>query len=105
MEWWVSNSNENFLAGVDGSLTNPPMLTPDQIVEFLQHIPQARASYDRLFPTLLPEEQARLNAIVEGSPMLQPLTREVVEDNWQHRFVTMGVQRGGGWAPPPFPAI
>lgn len=102
MEWWFQHGNENMLKGVEGDETNPPMLTGDQITHFLQHIPQAMASYNRIYPTLLPEERARLDSIVEGAPSLKPLVRENMEDAWQHRMNTPRVQRGGGWAPPPF---
>lgn len=102
MEWWFQSGNENMLKGVEGDETNMPRLTGDQITQFLQHIPQSRASYDRIYPTLLPEEQARLDSIVEGAPTLVPLIRENMEDAWQHRFNTPRLQRGGGWAPPPF---
>ncbi len=103
LEWWFqSGGTENMLKGVEGDETNPPRLTGDQITEFLQHIPQARASYSRIYPTLLPEEQARLDSIVDGSPSLEPLTPDTIADNFQHRLNTPRLQRGGGWAPPPF---
>lgn len=103
MEWWFqSNGTENMLKGVEGDDTNPPRLTGEQITAFLQQIPQARASYNRVYPTLLPEEQARLDSIVDGAPTLVPLVRENMEDAWQHRMNTPRLQRGGGWAPPPF---
>lgn len=102
MEWWFLRSGENMLKGVDGDPNNVPRLTPDQIVDFITHIPQSRASYDRIFPTLLPEEQDRLNEIVSGAPSLTPLVWDNIADNFQHRLNTPRLQRGGGWSPPPF---
>lgn len=90
------------LKGVEGDESNPPRLTGDQITYFLQHIPQAMESYNRIYPTLLPEERAHLDSIVEGAPSLKPLIRENIEDAWQHRMNTPRLQRGGGWMPPPF---
>lgn len=102
MEWWFQGGGENMLKGVEGDLDNPPRLTGEQITEFLQQIPQAMASYNRIYPTLLPEEQARLDSIVGGAPSLIPLTLDTIADNFQHRMNTPRLQRGGGWAPPPF---
>jgi len=102
MEWWFQGDGENMLKGVDGDEANPPRLTGDQITDFLQHVPQAQASYNRIYPTLLPGERARLDSIVEGSPSLKPLVWDIISDNFQHRLNTPRLQRGGGWAPPPF---
>lgn len=102
MEWWFQHGGENMLKGVEGDETNPPMLNGDQITTFLQQIPQAQASYNRIYPTLLPEEQARLDSIVEGAPSLRSLTLDTIADNFQHRINTPRLQRGGGWIPPPF---
>lgn len=102
MEWWITKSGDNTLKGVVGDPDNPIQLDNETIVHFLMHIPQARASFDRLLPTMLLEEQDRLEYLISGSAGLQPLTREMVEDNFQRRLNTDGVRRGGGWAPPPF---
>ena len=102
LEWWLTKSGDNLLQGVPGDATNPPLLTDDMIVEFLMQIPESRASFDRLVPNMLPEEQARLAILTEGAVSLTPLLRDTIADNFQHRFNTSGIRRGGGWAPPPF---
>jgi hypothetical protein len=101
-EWWITGSQDNMLKGVEGDESNPLRLEGEAIVEFLMMIPQSRASFDRLLPTMEVAEQARLNELVEGSPSLQPLVTANIDDNFQHRMNTPRLQRGGGWMPPPF---
>ncbi len=91
-EFWVNNSGQNLLAGVD-----PPVLEDEFILDFLRRIPDARASFERLYPTMEPEERERLRDLAEGLPLWIPPT--VREDFFQKRQNTAGIfttgPRGG----------
>ena len=107
MEWWFDNSGQNLLKGVVGDVNNHIRLADEAIVDFLMEIQDARDSFNRLVPTMLPAEQDRLKALIAGAPTLAPLIHDRVSDNFQHRMNTMSIRtsgpRGGGsWAPPPF---
>ena len=91
-EFWVNASGQNLLGGID-----PPVLEDDDILDFLRRIPDARASFERLYPTMTVEERTRLRALTEGLPLwIDPHTRE---DNFQNRQNTEGIfttgPRGG----------
>jgi hypothetical protein len=73
--WWVDEQGRNNLAGVEESETNPPVLSVDTIVEFLTKYAPARQGFRELIGTMRPEEQERLNAIVQQNP------RALVEDS------------------------
>lgn len=73
----------NNLAGVPGSLTNPPILPDSSIIEFLLTIPIARQDFRVLVPTMLPEEQDRLNTLVAMNPRTMkdyPMDDQVIDD-------------------------
>lgn len=89
MEWWINNSNQNLLGGVD-----PPRLPDDMIVSFLKTIPGARESFNRLVPQMLPEEQARLWPLAETAKYLQR-DYKAVEDDFQARLNKAGVRTAG----------
>jgi len=90
-EWWVDDSGINTLKGVPGDPTNPPMLREDYIFDFLRKIPAARDSYNRIYPTLLPEEKARLDLIVDGGALFLQPDIQGTEDNFQRRQNTAGI--------------
>lgn len=50
--------------------SNPAVLEDEFILYSIQHVPQARSDFNRLFPSLLPEEQERLNNLIELNPRL-----------------------------------
>lgn len=89
-EWWIFDNGTNSLKGVPGDVTNPPVLTDGQIFDFLRHIPEARKSLNRLYPTLLPEEQARLDPIIQGAKFLQP-DDKAASDLFMRRQNTDGI--------------
>lgn len=72
MEWWFQKPNQNLLKGIDpiyntdGTITMPEnqlewaRLPKPYILDFLIRIPEARASFIRIFPSLTEEEQERL---------------------------------------------
>lgn len=67
MEWWFNNSGLNLLKGVAGDEGNPLRLPDASIIAFLRSIPAARDSFNRLVPTMLEDEQIRLQTIASGS--------------------------------------
>ena len=89
-EWWVQDGI-NFLKGIPGDAFNPPMPPPtiDQcsgevqnlwhganlsdefIVCFLRSVPAARDSFCRMIKFCSIEEQARLYALWDASPILR----------------------------------
>lgn len=73
-EFWFNNSNQNLLKGVEGDEDNPPMLDADFIMDFFARIPSALQSYQRIRPSLLVEEQERLDGILQASIMYQKLS-------------------------------
>ena len=99
-EWWVNSSGTNNLKGVEDDDDNPILLDDDTIVEFLQRIPEARASFDRLYPSMLDDEKERLDELARVAQ------RMIVDDTdasdiVQRRANRAGVRRGGGFMPPP----
>lgn len=73
--WWFDNQNRNNLSGIPGDADNPAILPDHVIVDFLLNIPIAKQDFKVLVPTMLPEEQVRLNGITARNPLtLQPFT-------------------------------
>lgn len=101
-EFWINGEGQNMLKGVLGDVSNPPLLSDEYIVEFLLHIPDARTSFDRLFPTMLPEEQVRLSLLRNTAPTSMFLDPVDATDRFQSTLNTSSVRRGGEWAPPPW---
>ena len=56
--------------------TNPIVLRDDIILYALRTSRAARADFRRIFPTLLPEEQARLTNLLEQNPRISALVRD-----------------------------
>ena len=91
MAYWVFNG-KNGLKGVEGTYrasdtcnggmvyipdpVNPLVLTDAQIINALEKSRRARADFNRIFPTLLPEEQARLTKLLEDNPRLFTLNMD-----------------------------
>lgn len=66
--WWFDNQGVNNLKGVENDPTNRIILPDDSIINFLLRSPQARRDFQALVPTMLPDEQERLNGIVARYP-------------------------------------
>lgn len=94
-EWWYSNGNVNLLKGVKDDTSNPPRLTDAAIIDFLRRIPEARESFNRVVPTMLPEERERLEAIATGSARYVQPDYKKVEDDFQARLNKAGVRTAG----------
>jgi hypothetical protein len=94
-EWWYNNSGLNLLKGVDGDPDNRLRLSDEQIIAFLQTIPEARASFERLVPTMLPAERDRLEAIAAGPGHFLTQDPKDASDAFQNRMNRMGVRTAG----------
>jgi hypothetical protein len=90
-EFWRFDSKIG-LAGVEGTVTvvddcyaqkvytpdpnNPAVLSDDIILYALRTSRRARADFNRIFPTLLPEEQARLSTLLADNPRIAALNTD-----------------------------
>lgn len=95
--WWVDETGINYLKGSELDPTNPIRLDDETIIHFLQRIPQAVDDFYNSLPTLLPEEQTRLQNLIEDNPMAtlciaDPKTKA---DNFQKVFNTAGIYTVG----------
>jgi len=98
-EWWFNNSGQNLLSGIPDDEANPPKLSDSMIQQHLRRIPAARESFERLLPTMLPEEQERLNGLarfafanVFRDESLDNAERQARENQ---RIITSGPKGGG----------
>jgi len=94
-EWWINNIGDNTLKGVEGDDCNPPRLEAAMIYDILREIPEARESFNRLYPKLLPEERARLDEILQGIVTYVVDDPKFIEDNFQASQNTVGIQTKG----------
>ena len=92
--WWINNSGQNLLAGVEDDASNPIRLNDLLIVDFLRRIPAARQAFNDLVPNMLPEEQERLRMIAAASVYVV-LDYKQVEDNFQSVLNKTGVKTCG----------
>jgi hypothetical protein len=71
-EWWINNSGQNLLRGLtppEDFPENPAMIDDTTILDWLNRIPDALSSFERLFPNMSTAEQtrlARIRALVTG---------------------------------------
>lgn len=95
--YWTWNQTKNALAGVEGDPDNPVVLHEDFIVDSLMRSRIAADQFCRLFPTMLPEEQARLLDILERRPRAKHLIRnpQSFYDAVQKRDTTSGIRLSG----------
>lgn len=92
--WWFDNQGRNNLAGIPGSTENPAILPDHVIVDLLINVPLAKQSFLALVPTMLPEEQVRLNDLVARNPItLQPFpfNDQQVDDQFMRSQNTPGI--------------
>lgn len=108
-EWWITDNGTNMLSGLDifncdtgmydNDPCNPARLNRVDIIDFLRRIPNARESFNRLYPTMSDEEKLRLDEIAKASKFMES-NPQTVEDNFQRRVNTQGIyttgKKGGG---------
>lgn len=91
MSYW-DYDGKNGLKGVDGTYEvledcfgrsvyhpdpdNPAVLDQENILYALRTSRRARYDFVRIFPTLLPEEQARLTTLLENNPRISALVKD-----------------------------
>ena len=81
---------------------NPAILRDDVIIYALQSSRQARYDFQRIFPTLLPEEQERLTLVLEDNPRVSALVQDdqlfndIVQANDIRSIPVRTVGRRGG---------
>jgi hypothetical protein len=89
MNFWIDSMGRNNLKGVPGDSSNPPILPNDQIWLFLNEYADARKGYREIVSLLLPEEQERLQAIIDSCPNIMDddkLYDQDYEDKVQKRL-------------------
>ena len=96
-EWWINDIGQNTLKGVEEDSTNPIVLPDETVLHFLRRIPASRDSFERLVPTMLPDERTRLEALALNAPMI--VDEKDVSDQFQRRLNSQGLfttgPRGG----------
>lgn len=93
-EWWISGTGVNMLKGVEDDTTNLPRLRDEVIVDFLRRIPAARDSFNRLYPTMLPEEKERLDRL-SSSAFRRLEDTSTIEDRFQKRLNSAPIRTTG----------
>jgi len=87
--FWIDSMGRNNLKGVPEDTSNPPIL-PDNLIElFLNEYADARKGYTEMIPFLLPEEQERIQAIIDKCPNIMDddkLYEQDYEDKVQKRL-------------------
>lgn len=68
--WWFDDQGKNNLKGVEGDPANKIVLPEGSIIGFMLSIPIARRDFKLLVPTMLPDEQVRLNGIAARNPRI-----------------------------------
>lgn len=88
MNFWIRPNGVNTLKGVEDDEFNKPVLPATLIQEMLSDYPDARKGFLELLPTMLPEEQERLQAIVDDCPnvMKDKPNHQQLEDNFQSKL-------------------
>ena len=83
--FWINAGGKNTLKGSDTNPLNPPVLTDIMILEFLKMYPKARADFYQLLPSMLPEEQFRLENLIQEHPSVMKTEKyqQVQEDDFQ----------------------
>ncbi len=120
--YWTFDNYRNGLAGVEGTIelldgdcggrsvyhpdpTNPAVLPAQDILYALRTSRRAREDFRKVFPTLLPEEQARLTELLENNRAEAALLQDpqAVNDRIQAKSIrstpvrTCGPRGGTGY--------
>lgn len=83
--FWLNAQGQNTLKGSETNPANPPVLDDIVILEFLKMYENARKDFYALLPTMLPEEQFRLETLIESHPSVMKSEdyQQVQEDKFQ----------------------
>ena len=94
-DWWNNNVGENMLAGVEGDPDNPPVYPGYAITDMLRRIPAARAAFNRIVPTMTPEEQERLYLLANCVMGYDIYNNKFIEDSFMASQNTVGIRTAG----------
>jgi len=83
--FWINGSGHNTLKGSYTNPANPPFLPDYVILEFLKEHEKSREDLFALLPSMLPEEQARIEELIEAHPsiLISNKPPQQIEDNFQ----------------------
>ena len=83
--FWINKEGVNTLKGTHTNPLNKVYLPDLMIAEFLVDYPQSREDFMNLFQTMLPEEQYRLQEIIDSHPNLFKERKhyQEIEDTFQ----------------------
>lgn len=93
-EWWQNQTGDCLLKGVEGDPDNPIRLQDAFIIDFLRRYQESRNSLNRLYGSLLPEEQARMDQLGQQAKYVYTL-EHTLEDAIQHQANTVGIHTSG----------
>lgn len=93
-EWWFNSTGQNLLTGIVGDDTTPALLADEYIADFLNRIPEARASYQRIRASLTAAEQVRIDALYQMAVNI-PTDTTALTDAHQHKWNTAGIHTAG----------
>ena len=97
--FWVRDTGQNTLKGVEGDEANSPVLPDYLILEFLSDGNQkARDDFQALLPSMLPQEQERLNTLWAFSTKPQK-NEQIIEDEFQNSMNTLRINRANRHLP------
>lgn len=86
--FWINGSGDNTLKGSHTNNLNPVRLPDIMILEFLKIYPKARDDFHALFDNMLPEEQYRLQELIDAHPSVfrtEPYQQDA-EDQFQTKL-------------------
>jgi len=92
--YWTDDRGVNMLKGVEDDPDNPPRLPESAILYALRMSPVARQQFAWIVPNLLPEEQDRLEEILQRNPRMSKLLvdDQTVEDRFQNWWNSRGIR-------------
>jgi hypothetical protein len=105
--YWIGDDGVNNLKGVEGDALNPIRCADEFILYAIMQSQKARQDFNIMLPTLLPDEQIRLNDLLDANPFTKTTMVEDpinTSDSFQSGLNKAGVdaprKRGGGIRPP-----
>jgi len=86
--FWIRPNGQNTLKGVEGDLTNPPLLPAQLILDFLSDNNQkARDDFLAILPSMTEDERERLESIYAFSTKPKDYP-QIIEDKFQKSMST-----------------
>ena len=82
--FWINKEGKNTLKGTHTNPSNKVVLPDYLIANFLVNHPSSRKDFQNLFATMLPEEQFRLQEIMDRHPTL--FSDQDFDQNMEDKF-------------------